>query len=92
MAALGLREGPIHAELRLNPQGAWVLEIAPRSIGGLCARSLRFTGGVSLEELILRPPKTRSQPKAFSSLKAGSSGPKMPMLMLGSMTTTEEQT
>ncbi len=60
VAALGLREGPIHAELRINPQGAWVLEIAPRSIGGLCARSLRFTGGVSLEELILRQALGRS--------------------------------
>jgi hypothetical protein len=53
MRALGLAHGPVHAELRLNPRGAWVLEIAPRSIGGLCSRALRF-GGVSLEELILR--------------------------------------
>ncbi len=52
--ALGLREGPIHAELRLNEQGAWILEIAPRSIGGLCSRTLRFGEGISLEELILR--------------------------------------
>jgi biotin carboxylase len=53
-AALGLREGPIHAEVRLNDEGAWVLEVAARSIGGLCARTLRFGAGVSLEELILR--------------------------------------
>ena len=53
-AALGLREGPIHAELRLSPQGPRVLEIAARSIGGLCGRALRFGVGVSLEELILR--------------------------------------
>ena len=52
--ALGLREGPIHAEVRLNDEGAWVLEVAARSIGGLCARTLRFGAGVSLEELILR--------------------------------------
>jgi biotin carboxylase len=51
---LGLAHGPVHAELRLNPRGAWVLEIAPRSIGGLCSRALRFGEGVSLEELILR--------------------------------------
>ena len=52
--ALGLTEGPIHAELRLNERGAWVLEVAARSIGGLCSRTLRFGAGVSLEELILR--------------------------------------
>jgi len=54
-AALGLRHGPVHAELRWNARGAWVLEIAPRSIGGLCSRALRFGDGtVSLEELLLR--------------------------------------
>jgi biotin carboxylase len=52
--ALGLREGPVHAELRLNARGAWVIEVAARSIGGLCSRTLRFGLGVTLEELILR--------------------------------------
>lgn len=53
-SALGLTEGPIHAELRLNEAGAWVLEVAARSIGGLCSRTLRFGAGISLEELIVR--------------------------------------
>jgi biotin carboxylase len=53
-AALGLRHGPVHAELRVNGQGPWMLEIAPRSIGGLCSRTLRFGDGLSLEALILR--------------------------------------
>jgi len=53
-AALGLTEGPVHAELRVNAAGPWVLEVAPRSIGGLCSRTLRFGTGVTLEELILR--------------------------------------
>jgi biotin carboxylase len=53
--ALGLRHGPVHAELRWNDSGAWLLEAAPRSIGGLCARTLRFGDGtVTLEELLLR--------------------------------------
>jgi biotin carboxylase len=52
-AALGLREGPVHAELRIGPDGPVMLELAARSIGGLCARSLRFGLGTSLEELIL---------------------------------------
>ncbi len=51
--ALGLREGAIHAELRLHDGRAWVIDIAGRSIGGLCASVLRFSG-VSLEELLLR--------------------------------------
>ncbi len=52
--ALGLREGAVHAELRLGDGGPWVLELAARSIGGLCGRALRFGAGVSLEELVLR--------------------------------------
>jgi biotin carboxylase len=53
-SALGLREGPIHAELRVDRGRVWMLELAARSIGGLCSRSLRFGVGVSLEEVILR--------------------------------------
>ena len=53
--AIGLREGPVHAEARLPVEGPPVLlEVAARSIGGLCARALRFGTGMSLEELILR--------------------------------------
>jgi biotin carboxylase len=51
--ALGLREGPVHAELRVNDQGPWIIEVAARSIGGLCSRTLRFEAGRSLEEVIL---------------------------------------
>jgi biotin carboxylase len=51
--ALGLTDGPVHAEVRLSDR-VTVLELAARSIGGLCSRSLRFGLGVSLEELILR--------------------------------------
>ncbi|MGD9892237.1 MAG: ATP-grasp domain-containing protein [Dehalococcoidia bacterium] len=51
--ALGLREGPVHAELRLNANGAWVVEIAARTIGGLCSDTLEFSGGRSLEDLVL---------------------------------------
>jgi biotin carboxylase len=52
--ALGLREGPVHAELRVDGERVSVLELAARSIGGLCSRALRFGVGVSLEQLILR--------------------------------------
>jgi hypothetical protein len=57
--ALGLSHGPIHAEFRVNEAGVWPLEVAPRPIGGLCARALRFSlNGASepigLEELLFR--------------------------------------
>jgi biotin carboxylase len=53
-AAIGLRHGPIHAELRLGPDGPVVIEVAARSIGGLCARTLRFgLGAASLEEIVI---------------------------------------
>ncbi len=53
-AALGLTDGPLHAELRLNDDGVFAVDIAARSIGGLCSRTLSFGTGMSLEELILR--------------------------------------
>lgn len=53
--AIGLREGPVHAELRVGRDGTvGMLEVAARSIGGLCSRTLRFGLGLSLEEVILR--------------------------------------
>ncbi|MEE8124291.1 MAG: ATP-grasp domain-containing protein [Nitrospirales bacterium] len=51
--AIGLREGPVHGELRINDQDIWVIEVAARSIGGKCSRMLEFGTGRSLEELIL---------------------------------------
>jgi predicted ATP-grasp superfamily ATP-dependent carboligase len=57
--ALGLSHGPIHAEFRINEDGVWPLEVAPRPIGGLCARALRFSldgasEPIGLEELLVR--------------------------------------
>jgi len=52
--AMGLTKGPVHAELRVNERGSWVIEVAARSVGGLCSRALSFDGGISLEELIIR--------------------------------------
>ena len=50
----GLCEGPVHAEMRVNASGIWFLEIAARSIGGLCGRVLTHLLGTRLEALILR--------------------------------------
>lgn len=57
--ALGLSHGPVHAEFRLNESGVWPIEVAPRPIGGLCGRALRFLSPdaderIGLEELLLR--------------------------------------
>lgn len=56
--ALGLFHGPFHAELRVNAKGVWPLEVAARSIGGLCARALRLEslplgGAIPLEQLVI---------------------------------------
>jgi len=60
----GLGAGPVHAEMRVNAQGVWLLEIAARSIGGLCGRMLRSALGMSLEELILRHALNQPVPEA----------------------------
>ena len=52
--AIGLREGPLHAELRIDGTTPRIIEVNPRSIGGHCSRMLRFTHGASLEEVLLR--------------------------------------
>jgi biotin carboxylase len=58
--ALGLTSGPVHAEMRVNPEGVWMLEVAARPIGGLCAKALP-----GLEEFLLHhaagnaPPPVR---------------------------------
>jgi biotin carboxylase len=51
--AIGLWHGPVHAECRVNGSGVFVLEVAARPIGGLCARALTI-GGRPLEEMLLR--------------------------------------
>src|SRR2546427_760154 len=59
--AMGLVEGPIHAELRYNERGPWAIELAARPIGGRCSGALRFESRevgsgteASLEELVVR--------------------------------------
>jgi hypothetical protein len=61
--AIGLTNGPVHAEFRVDDENVWPLEIAARPIGGLCARALRFMDrsaaagrhdAIGLEELLLR--------------------------------------
>jgi len=57
--AIGLHHGPIHAECRVNPANVYVLEVAARPIGGLCARALSVRipdadALISYEEAVLR--------------------------------------
>lgn len=52
--AAGVTHGVIHAEARVNGEGVWLLEIAPRGIGGLCGRVMTATLGMSSAEIVLR--------------------------------------
>lgn len=69
--ALGLRHGPVHAELRVNERGLWLIEVAARPIGGRCSGALRFESRdpgpgnrepVSLEEIVIRHALGMEQP------------------------------
>jgi len=73
VTAIGLREGPIHAELRMNDLKPSVIELAGRSIGGICGRALSFgLLDTSLETLILRHALGRRHHGLHR--KAGASG------------------
>jgi len=72
VGALGLTHGPFHAEARKNAHGVWMLEVAARPIGGLCAQALRFGEGMPLEELILR--HAAGEDTSRWELSAGASG------------------
>lgn len=53
--ALGLTMGPVHAELRIRGAAVRLIELAARTIGGNCARALRFgLADTTLEMLVLR--------------------------------------
>ena len=76
--ALGLSTGPVHAELRICDRGPAMLELAPRSIGGLCSRALSFPGGASLEEIILANALGRPVPAAATPPLSTPAGPVRP--------------
>lgn len=67
--AYGLREGPVHAELRLHDGEAWLLEVAARTIGGDCARLLDFGAGTGLETLVIA--RALGRPLAWSPPAGG---------------------
>ncbi|MEX2198607.1 MAG: ATP-grasp domain-containing protein [Burkholderiales bacterium] len=72
--AAGLVTGPVHAEVRVNDQGIWILEVAARSIGGLCGRALVHLLGMSLEELTLRQAVAGSVPSRPVAGEGGAAG------------------
>jgi formate-dependent phosphoribosylglycinamide formyltransferase (GAR transformylase) len=68
-AALGLTHGPVHAECRVNGDGVYVLEVAARPIGGLCARALRFVharGCAQGSRGAMEPPRVDQDPDIVS--------------------------
>lgn len=72
VAALGLTEGPVHAELRLGEApGPVVIEVAARTIGGRCSKALSLAGGASLEELVIARLIGRGKPAASLAAPAG---------------------
>ena len=70
-AAAGLTEGMIHAEARINDAGVWLLEIAPRGIGGLCGRVLDATLGMTSAEIVLRHAVGLPLPAQAHAVAAG---------------------
>jgi biotin carboxylase len=68
--AAGLVTGPVHAEMRVNAAGIFLLEIAPRSIGGLCGRVIEYALGINLEELVLRQALRRPLPPRRPAMAA----------------------
>ncbi len=75
--ALGLVQGPIHAEARVGDHAVSLLEVAARSIGGLCGRSLSFgLLGTSLEATLL------GSALGYSSTSARAASPSTGVMML----------
>ncbi len=66
--ALGLTDGPLHAEVRLNEEGAWMLEVAARPIGGLCAGALRFHAAASRAQRSTVHDEAGGQPISLEEL------------------------
>ncbi len=76
LGASGLAHGPVHAEVRWSGGRAYVLETAPRPIGGLCARTLP-----GLERLLIQ----RLLPEVFAPAQLHFSGARgVFMLPIGS--------
>ena len=88
--AIGLAEGPVHAEVRIRPDDAArptarvvLIELAARTIGGRCATALHFSTGATLDELVLAHALGRDSPGA-STPSPGASGVMMlPIPMSG---------
>ncbi len=69
--AAGVTEGVVHAEARINDAGVWLLEIAPRGIGGLCGRVLAATLGMDTAEIVLRHAVGLTLPAQANGSAAG---------------------
>ncbi len=81
-AAIGLVEGPVHVECKVNGSEVWFLELAARTIGGLCSRALRHDGG-SLEDLVIRHALGLSHPPPPSPPRRSTGVLMLPVLSTG---------
>ena len=69
--AYGIQTGPVHAECRLRDSKAYLIEMAARTIGGLCSDILEYGLGCSLEEVVLRQSIGQAVDSSFSETSAG---------------------
>jgi len=69
--AFGLVSGPVHAECRANDDGIWLIELAARTIGGLCSRLLTFGTGYTLQQLVLANASGMTLPRQKNNKAAG---------------------
>jgi biotin carboxylase len=80
---LGLREGPVHAEVRIGQSGCVIIEVAARTIGGECARLLDFGTGHSLEDLVIA--HATGQPLAIERSSGAAGVLMIPIKQAGSL-------
>jgi len=69
--AYGIKTGPVHAEYRISNNSVYLIEMAARTIGGLCSDILEYGLGCTLEEIVLKQSTGHSTVKQFSNTAAG---------------------
>ena len=69
--AYGINTGPVHAECRLRGGQIYLIEMAARTIGGLCSDILEYGLGCTLEEIVLKQAIGRATDETFSEAAAG---------------------
>lgn len=69
--AYGIKTGPVHAECRLRDAQVYLIEMAARTIGGLCSDILEYGLGCTLEDIVLKQAIGCGSKNTFSETAAG---------------------